>query len=95
MFTLTVRDEQVFKRLMEKVQSSGESLDEVLREMLDHEEEAAESEEETPAQRLLRLIDAADLQFTSPFDARDADDIIAREAGKMDWRTDEGDNGTP
>lgn len=83
MFTLTVRDEQVFKRLMEKVQSSGESLDEVLREMLDH-EESPQPAEETPAQRLLRLIDAADLQFTSPFAARDADDILTREAGEID-----------
>lgn len=94
MFTLTVQDEQVFKRLMEKVQSSGESLDEVLREMLDHEEPTPHAEE-TPAQRLLRLIDAADLQYTSPFDARDSDEIIEREAGRINWRADEGNDGAP
>lgn len=81
MFTFAVQDEQVFRRLMEQMQSSGESLDEVLREMLDH-EEPPQPVEEPPSQRLIRLIDAADLQFSSPFEARDSDDILAREAGK-------------
>lgn len=75
MFTLTVRDERVYKRLMEKVEEYGGSLDEVLRDLLDQETEITE---ESPALKLLRLIDAADLHFEHPFNGRDAEDILSR-----------------
>lgn len=38
MFTLTVQDEQLYKRLMEKVEQRGKSLDDVLRELLDQDD---------------------------------------------------------
>lgn len=79
MFTLTVRDEQVYQRLMEKVKQSGESLDEILRELLDQEDQNQQSEVETPAQKLLSLIDATELPFTHPFNARDTEAILSRE----------------
>jgi len=84
MFTITVNDERVYKRLMQKVEQRGEPLDTVLRELLDR-EETRELDEETSAQKLLRLIDAADLPFDHPFDARDAEDIMSREVGEANW----------
>jgi len=84
MFTITVNDERVYKRLMQKVEQRGEPLDTVLRELLDR-EETRELDEETSAQNLLRLIDAADLPFSHPFDARDAEDIMSREVGEANW----------
>ena len=84
MFTITVNDERVYKRLMQKVEQRGEPLDTVLRELLDR-EETRELDEETSAQNLLRLIDAADLPFDHPFDARDAEDIMSREVGEANW----------
>lgn len=87
MFTLTVQDEQVYRRLLEKVAQRGESLDDVLRELLDQGEQAVPRVEETPAQKLLRLIDAADLPFERAFDAREAEDLLSREAGAPDWRS--------
>lgn len=94
MFTLTVRDEQVYRRLMEKIKQSGESLDEVLRDLLDQENQNQPSEVETPAQKLLRLIDRTELSFTRPFNARDAEEILSRETGETSWRAAEDDNGT-
>lgn len=84
MFTLTVRDERLYKRLMEKVEERGGSLDEVLRDLLDQESE--EVEEESPALKLLRLIDAADLHFEHPLDGRDAEDVLSNEMGEITWR---------
>lgn len=79
MFTLTVRDEEVYEQLMARVEQRGEPLDEVLRDLLD--QATTPSEDETPAQTLLRLIDATDLPFDRPFDGRDASEILQREAG--------------
>ena len=84
MFTLTVRDERVYRRLMEKVEQRGESLDDVLRELLDQ-GETVQAEEDTPALKLLKLIDSAELPFDHPFDARDAEDILNRETGEANW----------
>jgi len=84
MFTITVNDERVYKRLMQKVEQRGEPLDTVLRELIDR-EETRELDEETSAQKLLPLIDAADLPFDHPFDARDAEDIMSREVGEANW----------
>lgn len=91
MFTLTVRDEQVYRELMERVAQRGESLDEVLRDLLDHVDTAEDSEGDTPARKLLKLIDAAELPFDHPFDARDAEDMLNRETGTRSWRS-TGDN---
>ena len=93
MFTLTVQDERLYKRLMEKVEQRGESLDDVLRELLDQDDEIPQVEasemveeiQETPAQKLLRLIDAADLVFTNPFNGEDAEDILSNETGQAHW----------
>lgn len=93
MFTLTVRDERVYRRLMERVKQRGESLDDVLRELLDSESAVVQADAETPARKLLKLIDAADLPFDHPFDARDAEDILSHEAGKANWRADTDDHG--
>lgn len=84
MFTLTVHDERVYQRLMEKVEAQDGSLDEVLRDLLDQEFKA--TEEESPALKLLRLIDEADLHFESPFDARDTEDILSSETGELSSR---------
>lgn len=92
MFTLNVHDERVYRRLMEKVEQRGESLDDVLRELLDQ-EEGVGGEGETPAHKLLRLINAADLPFDHPFDARDTEDILRREAGEMHRRAPGDDDG--
>ena len=77
MFTLTVHDEQVYNRLMEKVEQQGSTIDEVLRDLLDQEESTEAAETETPAQKLMRLIDETELPFERPFNARDADDILS------------------
>lgn len=45
-----------------------------------------EDEQETPAQKLVRLIDEANLDWESPFAARDADEILRNEMGIMDYR---------
>jgi len=92
MFTLTVRDEGVYRQLMERVEQRGESLDVVLRELLEYGRESEEAQE-TPALKLLKLIDATDLPFERPFDARDAEDILARETGQAGWRTETDDDG--
>jgi predicted CopG family antitoxin len=94
MFTLTVRDERVYRQLMERVEQRGESLDEVLRELLDQEEDAVQAEEMTPALKLLKLIDAAELTFDHPFDARDAEDILSSETGEAGWRAAKDDDGS-
>jgi len=83
MFTLTVHDERVYRRLMEKVEQRGESLDDVLRELLD--QGAEPEQDDTPALKLLKLIDSAELAFDHPFDARDAEDILSRETGETNW----------
>jgi hypothetical protein len=51
--------------------------------LLDH-------EEDTPAQKLIKLIDATDL----PFDARDAEAILSRETGEADWRAAKDEDGS-
>jgi plasmid stability protein len=83
MFTLAVYDEKVSQQLMARVKQRGESLDDALRKLLD---EKVEAVEETPARKLLRLIDAADLEFTNPFNGRDASETLRREAGAENWR---------
>jgi hypothetical protein len=72
MFTLIVQDERVYRQLMERIEQRGESLDAVLRDLLEHDIERAIIQPESSAQKLLRLIDAAELPFDHPFDARDA-----------------------
>ncbi|MDX2139919.1 MAG: hypothetical protein SF123_17670 [Chloroflexota bacterium] len=94
MFTVTVNDEKVYQQLMARVRQRGESLDDVLRELLDQEALIIQTTDETPARKLLRLIDDADLPFTNPFNGRDASDLLRDEAGTMNWRNSEGDNGT-
>jgi hypothetical protein len=79
MFTLTVQDEGVYQRLMAKVEARGGSLDAVLRELLYQDA----PEEDSPAIKLLKLIDAAELHFEHPFDGRDAEDILSREMGEI------------
>ena len=87
MSPLTVRDERVFRQLMERVEQRGESLDEVLRDLLNH-------EEDMPALKLIKLIDAADLPFDHAFDARDAEAILNREAGEPNWHTAKDEDGS-
>lgn len=92
MFTLTVHDEQVYQRLMEKAAAHGGSLDDALRELLGEEIEISE---ETPAQKLVRLIDESDVDFGHPFDGRDASDLLRGETGAKSWHDEQDDNGTP
>lgn len=94
MFTLTVHDERVYRRLMERVEQGGETLDAVLLELLEQEHDSETAQEDTPALKLLKLIDAAELPFEQPFDARDADDILRRETGDSSWRTLKDDDGS-
>ncbi len=94
MFTLTVHDERVYRRLMERVEQGGETLDAILLELLEQEHNSKTAQEETPALKLLKLIDAAELPFEQPFDARDADDILRRETGDSSWRTLKDDHGS-
>jgi len=100
MFTLTVHDEDIYKRLMAKVEQRGESLDDVLRELLDQGNEPSQLEppqtieenQETPAQKLARMIEETDLPFVYPLDARDVEDFLSNETGAQDWRTDKGND---
>lgn len=95
MFRVIIHDEQVYRRLLEKAAVHGESLDAVLRQLLDQQDESVTTAEESPARKLLRLIDAADLPFDQQsFNARDANMILRREAGTSDWRDAGDDNGT-
>jgi hypothetical protein len=106
MFTLTVQDEQVYRRLMARVEQRGESLDDVLRELLEQDDQVIETpqvanvdedeklNEERPIRKLLKLIDASNLVFNNPIDGRDAEDIMRREAGDFSWRDTRDDNGT-
>lgn len=56
MFTLTVNDERVYQQSMDRVERRGESLDEVLRELLSHEQDD-EAAQNTPVRRLLAEAD--------------------------------------
>jgi hypothetical protein len=94
MFTLTLHDERVYRRLMERVEQGGETLDAVLLELLEQEHNSQASQENTPALKLLKLIDAAELPFEQPFDARDADEMLRRETGDSRWRTLKDDDGS-
>lgn len=91
MFTLTVNDEQVYKELMDRVAERGASLDDVLRELLDRAENAAQEQTESPAEKLLKLIDATELPFDYALNARDAEDLLSRETGAVSWRPEEDD----
>jgi plasmid stability protein len=95
MFTLNVQDEAIYQRLMVKAAQHGGSLDDALRELLDsspevqetdNPEDMANQDEETPVQKLLRLIDETEMIFYNPFDAIDAEDILSREMRAITWR---------
>jgi hypothetical protein len=96
MYTLQIQDETVYRRLMHRVEQEQTTLDAVLSDLLGQEspsdEQPALETTETPAQKLVRLIDEANLSFKSSFNARDADDILREEAGKIDWRTPQGES---
>jgi hypothetical protein len=66
---------------MERVEQGGETFDAVLLGLLEQEHDSETARKDTPALKLLKLIDAAELPFEQPFDARDADDILRRETG--------------
>jgi predicted CopG family antitoxin len=102
MFTLTVHDQAVYERLLERAARRNESIDDVLRELLDEtqpeemvEAELTEGEGETPMKKFLRLIDEADLHFEHELNARDAEAFLANEMGKIDWRETAEDHGSP
>jgi hypothetical protein len=84
-FTFTVRDEQIYQRLMDRVNAQGGSLDDVLRDLLDEGDESGQAEDDalSPALKLLSLIDAADLRFEHPFEADEAGDILRAELGDL------------
>jgi hypothetical protein len=71
---------------MEMVEQQGSTVDEVLRDLLDHEESTEAAETETPAPKLMRLIDETELPFENPFNARDAEEILRNETGQITWR---------
>lgn len=86
MFTLTVSDETVYQRFMDRVAVHGGSVDDVLREWLDQapdlngvSDQEDDEEGKTRAEKLLRLIDEANFQFPHLFDARDAEDFMNQE----------------
>jgi hypothetical protein len=93
MFTVTIQDEKVYRELLKRVEQAGESVDDVLRVLLAQHPDTDQAED-TPALRLLKRIDDAELHFTHPFDARDAGDILSHEAGHPQWRS-AGDTSDP
>lgn len=96
MFTLTMHDEQLYQELIKRAAQQGISIDDLLRELLDQQLNLPVPDTETtPAQKLLALIDAADLPFDHPFDARDAEEILSREASSIKWRAAQDDDVTP
>jgi len=92
MFTVTIEDERVYRELMDIVEFRQASVDDVLRDLLLQEAEGASSAE-TPALKLLRLIDETELPFTQPFDAREAESILSAEMGEPNWRNSSGNHG--
>lgn len=72
MYTLQVTDEEIYQRLLNRMEQEQTTLDEVLRELLN------QAQPETQAQKLVRLIDATELPFEHPFNARDAEDILLK-----------------
>jgi negative regulator of replication initiation len=94
-FTITIQDEGVYRMLVERASQQGNSIDDVLRALLEQQPEPRTESEITPALKLLALIDAADLRFDHPFDARDAGEILSSEAGAITWRAAQGDDGAP
>ena len=96
MFTLMIQDEQVYQRLMARVEKAGSSLDVVLRQWLDITTEeddvkfingiSVDTPYETRGQRLMRLVDEADLVFTNPINADDVKKFLREEMGQITWR---------
>ncbi|PJF27542.1 MAG: hypothetical protein CUN53_03650 [Phototrophicales bacterium] len=72
-FTINIEDEEVYRMLVERAAQQGDSIDDVLRALLASQPYSPPTEPGiTPAQKLMALIDASDLRFDNPFDARDA-----------------------
>lgn len=95
MFTIIIEDEDVYRMLVERAAQQGDSIDDVLRALLEQQPESQTESEITPALKLLALIDAADLPFDRPFNARDTEELLSREAGAVTWRAMQDDDGAP